>query len=407
MNSLALKTALMGVVWLLLAGGVASLLAPGGLGAAAWMTLGAVALGWLAIPWLVKTPQIQTRLKLGDDDGAKEALMLEFHALLNECVRQFGSQFDATRSELDRVQTLLNGAITSLTESFHGLHAETSHQTGLTVAVTTGAVEGDSVVQFDEFIHNTSDVMEKVVDSVISNSKLGMELVELTDNIAQRTQDVQTILSEIGAIAKQTNLLALNAAIEAARAGEAGRGFAVVADEVRDLSARTTQFSQQINGLMQSMQTSVKQTEQAIQRMASQDMTFALESKSRVGEIIQTMQMQNRVRSDAVGKLAGSAQSIEQQVNRAVTALQFQDMVSQLMDHVGKRVDALDNVIRHLGELAVALQRDAQSSDSHSALEQLSQGTRQVTDSLANLNLETRHNPVGQKAMDTGDIELF
>jgi methyl-accepting chemotaxis protein len=64
-----------------------------------------------------------------------------------------------------------------------------------------------------------------VVDSVIMNSKLGMELVELTDRISKRAKEVESILTEIAGIAKQTNLLALNAAIEAARAGEAGRGL--------------------------------------------------------------------------------------------------------------------------------------------------------------------------------------
>jgi methyl-accepting chemotaxis protein len=407
MSSLKLKSLWIGVVWLLLVGAGASLVVPESFGLVGWVVLGLVAVGWVAIHWLTGAPHPQARQQRSVDDGAKEALMIEFHSLLNECAHQFSSQFEATRGELARVQALLNDAITSLSDSFHGLHAETSNQIELTVAVTTGSTDSGSVAQFDEFIHNTSDVMEKVVDSVISNSKLGMELVELTDSIAQRTQDVQSILSEIGAIAKQTNLLALNAAIEAARAGESGRGFAVVADEVRDLSSRTSQFSQQINGLMQSMQVSVRQTEDAIQRMASQDMTFALESKSRVGEIIHTMQTQNKVRSEAIGKLAGSAQSIEQQVNRAVTGLQFQDMVSQSMGHIGKRVNALDEVSRHLGVLAAALQRDAQSSDSHAALEQLRQETRRVSESLTSLHVETRHNPVGQKAMDTGDVELF
>ena len=213
----------------------------------------------------------------------------ELDNLLAESAAQFRDQYSTIRIEMGRVQTLLTDAVSTLTSSFQGMHAQTERQRAMTMSVTAMSDGSDANVSFDEFVANTSSVMQKVVDSIIANSKLGMELVELTDSIAQRTQDVQSILSEIGGIAKQTNLLALNAAIEAARAGEAGRGFAVVADEVRDLSARTSQFSQQISSLMQSMQVSVKQTEAAIQRMAGQDMTFALESKVRVEEIIGAM----------------------------------------------------------------------------------------------------------------------
>jgi len=249
--------------------------------------------------------------------------------------------------------------------------------------------------------------MQRVVDSVIGNSKLGMELVELTDSIAQRTKDVQGILSEIGSIAKQTNLLALNAAIEAARAGEAGRGFAVVADEVRDLSARTTQFSQQISTLMKSMQVSVGQTELAIQGMASQDMTFALESKTHVEEIISTMEAQNRSRMAAIGQLGGIADAVDHQVGRAITALQFQDMVSQLLGHVSRRIEAIEDVSKHLGDLAQTLQKDAINLDAPEAARSLQAETLRVTERLKDMSLATQHNPVSQDAMSRGDVELF
>jgi methyl-accepting chemotaxis protein len=287
------------------------------------------------------------------------------------------------------------------------MHEHTRRQRDVTISVTAGGDSDKSTHQFDSFVKDTSDVMQQVVDSIVGNSKLGMELVELTENISARTQDVQSILSEIGAIAKQTNLLALNAAIEAARAGEAGRGFAVVADEVRDLSGRTSQFSQQINKVIENMQITVKQTEVAIQRMASQDLGFAFESKQRVEEIVATMETQNQSRIVALGQLGGIADNVDEQVGRAVTALQFQDIVSQLLGHVGRRVDAIDETSRHLGELAQVLQRDAVNLDTADAMQSLQSETRRVSERLKDLAQMATNNPVSQQELNQGRVELF
>ncbi len=364
-----------------------------------------VALGWHIIGVTLggSAPPAAGASSSHDDE---RALLTEFHSLLAECSRDFSGQYEAIEGEIGRVQSLLSEAIDQLTQSFQGMSQQADEQRQLALSVTAGSSD-DSGGRFDEFVHNTSSVMQRVVDSVVGNSKLGMELVELTDGIAQQARDVQSILSEIGAIAKQTNLLALNAAIEAARAGEAGRGFAVVADEVRDLSARTTQFSQQINGLMQGMQASVQQTEDAIQRMASQDMTFALESKQRVEGIITTMEAQNQSRVEAIGRLGTAAQEMEGRVNTAVRALQFQDMVSQLIGHTRKRIEALAGIASHLAGLADSLRTNAMTADARSAVTALKQETAAISAGLRALAAETTKNPVGQKAMAQGDIELF
>ncbi len=323
------------------------------------------------------------------------------------CAGEFKGQFEAVRGEIGRMQVLLADAVETLTSSFQNMHAKVEQQRHLAMTVTGSDDVEIGQQSFEDFVANTSDVMQKVVDSIISNSKLGMELVELTDGIARRTQDVQSILVEIAGIAKQTNLLALNAAIEAARAGEAGRGFAVVADEVRDLSARTTQFSQQINALMNGMQESVQLTEAAIQRMAGQDMTFALESKGRVEGIIDSMEQQNADRRGAMRALSDAAVVVGAEVGRAITALQFQDMVSQLVGHMQHRVECLDRVMIRFASLGPALRGGADPASSQEVLIALHREIDEMRAELAALEPTTRHNPVAQHAMSHGDVELF
>jgi methyl-accepting chemotaxis protein len=398
----------LGLAWLVLVGIVSTLGADKAAGMSLWGPLLAAGAGWFA---LVAMAGRNTRRQGEKLESAKQQderqILDEFRSLLDECSRQISGQMSIQRSELAQVQALLGEAIGNLTGSFTNMHENTRRQRDVTVAVTSGVDDGKSRQQFDDFVKDTSTVMQRVVDSIVNNSKLGVELIELTDSIASRARDVQSILSEIGSIAKQTNLLALNAAIEAARAGEAGRGFAVVADEVRDLSGRTSQFSQQINTVIQNMQATVKQTEEAIQRMASHDLSFAFESKKSVELIVATMERQNQQRGTAISQLAGIADEVELQVGRAVTALQFQDIVSQLLGHASRRAEAIDDVSQHLALLAQTLQRHAAAPNGKDIVESLRAETRSVSERLQAMADITARNPVSQTEMSQGGVELF
>ncbi len=387
------------------------------LGASAAMALsvsGAVALGWFMAMWLVLPSTRKPDNFLSSSSTASKPIakpteglgdaMQKLEEMLSHCTHAAISQINTSRGEVDRVKTLLHNAITQLTESFHGMHGEIEIQKRTALEISgghKGEEAAESSIRFDQFIVDTSDTMQRVVDGVIENSKLAMELVEHTDGIAMASEAVRKILGEIGSISKQTNLLALNAAIEAARAGDAGRGFAVVADEVRDLSLRTNQFAQQIVSLMDKMALSITGTEEAIARMASQDMTFALESKLRVQEIMGRVEQINEARAGAIDRLAASAGKVDGEVGKAILALQFQDMTSQLLGHVETRMVAVDELLLKLDQLSHTLPQVG--AGGHIPDEAMAA----VTAAVSTLDDMTSKNPVAQKSYEQGDIELF
>lgn len=328
-----------------------------------------------------------------EDAGQAPTAALSTVLLANRAGIVGGMQ--AVGSDLGRADGLLNEAVTRLGDSFRQMHEVTRNQQNLTRALTSGDRAGaDKRVTFEQFIAHSSKAMQSLVENIASNSRIGITLAGQMETVDTQIKRALAILSEVEGISKQTNLLALNAAIEAARAGEAGRGFAVVADEVRKLSGRTHHFSEQIRGEIGQVCASLHEAEKAIHSMASQDMTLALHAKHEADQMMAEVSEINTEMARAVERNAMLSQEMEGQVSEAITALQFQDITTQLLANCRGRIEAIEQVFG-------AIERELSGDPGRPPVD------RVIAELVARTAAIESRNPVAQKQLAGGDIDLF
>ncbi|ENO1846899.1 methyl-accepting chemotaxis protein [Vibrio vulnificus] len=170
---------------------------------------------------------------------------------------------------------------------------------------------------------------------------------QIIQQLAEESSNVGNVLDVIKAIAEQTNLLALNAAIEAARAGEQGRGFAVVADEVRSLAQRTQDSTGEIESIIMTLQEKAKQSTSTIQSSADK---------------MQSTRTNMGVANEALGTIQGSAVEIHK-LNTSIAAateeqLAVSDEISSNLANIKNLSSEMNEAINQLGPIVVDLQRN-------------------------------------------------
>ncbi|MDI2140689.1 methyl-accepting chemotaxis protein [Pseudomonas sp. ITA] len=225
---------------------------------------------------------------------------------LSAVTEQTNLEVSSQKEETEQVATAMN----QMTATVHDV-ARNAEEAALAAQTADDKVESGQQV-----VRQSMARIEQLADSATSASSS-------IESLSAEIQNIGTVLEVIKSVAEQTNLLALNAAIEAARAGEQGRGFAVVADEVRALARRTQQSTEEIERLVSALRSAAHSSVQQIQssgELVKLAVSDALQTESALGSIAAAVSLIQQM-NQQIAAAAEEQSSVAEEINRSVTSI--------------------------------------------------------------------------------------
>ena len=254
-----------------------------------------------------------------------------------------------TISELNQVSEDVGQFSSEVKQRSHEQHEESRAInrafSEMSIAIENVARSAENAASAASAADQTANAGQQMVkDTVESTRQLAREVQSagtIISDLEAKSDAIGSVLDVIRGIAEQTNLLALNAAIEAARAGEQGRGFAVVADEVRTLASRTQQSTEEIHAMISSLQDGTRNMVEAINRSRSLS-DRNVEFSSRSGETLNSITQAVQTITDLNHQIASAAEE-QAQVSMSI---------SRSIDHVNSNAERGVNDAEHSADIS-------------------------------------------------------
>ena len=250
----------------------------------------------------------------------------------------------ALAGEIARTSSFVETEADALSSRFRRLAVNAQQQSARVDSLTglSNSIEVDGNNVSIEFVtelleHTLSDVVSKI----LMLSKDSMTMVYALDQLSTNVRQAEKCMAQLNAINATTNMLALNARIEAERAGAGGAAFRVVANEVRELSKATQALSADMRQELQSITEGISSGHATLKRVATVDMSENVLAKDKLDVLMVALRRRGVTLGDIVADAVQAAESISSDVDAMVTGIQFQDRTKQRLEHV---IDTLEVV---------------------------------------------------------------
>jgi methyl-accepting chemotaxis protein len=311
-----------------------------------------------AITKRIATGDLSTDIHIAAND--KDSLLASMKEMQDTLRRMIGEivgsaeQISSAATQLQRNSEEVSGNARHQSESASNMAAAMEEMTASIDVVAENAMEAHAISQESGqhseqgtvIIHNAANEVRQIAEAVQASS-------DIIEELGHQSDQITSIVNTIKEIADQTNLLALNAAIEAARAGEAGRGFAVVADEVRKLAERTTLSTQEIGATIGKIQAGTRNAVTSMEQGVNQvekGVELANEAGVSINQIHQGAKRVTQVVNDitaAIREQSGTSSEIARNIEH----------IAQMSEDSANAIGQTSAAAGHLQQLSTDLQK--------------------------------------------------
>ena len=296
--------------------------------------------------------ELKSKDELGEMAKSFNKMLEKLHTSMRE-VSNSTSQLAAAAEELSAITLESNRAIeVQRSETDQVATAMNEMQATVQEVAQSAGTAAEGAQGADGAARKGRDVVQETIDTIDHLAEDVRNTSNVIKNLEGEADNIGTVLDVIQSIAEQTNLLALNAAIEAARAGEQGRGFAVVADEVRSLAGRTQESTSEIQTMIERLQHEAREAVKAM-RQGQDRAESGVEKAALAGEALAEITRAVASISDMNTHIASAAEeqsAVADEINRNITA------ISQVAEQNTDNAEQTSRASEELAHLASELQ---------------------------------------------------